>query len=100
MLKLDEIRIDKYEKEALKTALKDIFDEVYLTGSRLNPNAKGGDIDLLIFSKQNSLELSKKIARRFFMKCEESIDVMVFDKDNLSDEQKAFISSLSLVRIN
>lgn len=99
MISLEKIRLDKTEETALKDALSDVNDEVYVIGSRLDPEGKGGDIDLIIFSKQNSLELSKKITRRFFLKCEESIDVMVFNKENLTDEQEAFLSSLSLVRI-
>jgi predicted nucleotidyltransferase len=99
MISLEKIRLDKTEEAALKDALSDVNDEVYVVGSRLRPESKGGDIDLVIFSGQNSLELSRKITRRFFLKCEESIDVMVFDKKNLTDEQKAFLSSLSLVRI-
>jgi hypothetical protein len=99
MLSFKNIRLYKDEEHALRGALEDVNEEVYILGSRLNPEAKGGDIDLLIFSKQNSLDLSRKIARRFFMNCEEKIDVLVFDKDNLSEEQKSFISTLKLVRI-
>ncbi|MBU2508014.1 MAG: hypothetical protein KJ799_15005 [Bacteroidetes bacterium] len=99
MLDLNNIRLDSCEKNALINALYDIEEEVYVTGSRTVRGKNGGDVDLLIFSKQNALNLSKKISRRFFMVCEEKIDVLVFDKDNLSIEQKSFINTLKLVRI-
>ncbi|HVO72507.1 MAG TPA: nucleotidyltransferase domain-containing protein [Ignavibacteriaceae bacterium] len=99
MLSFKNIRMDRDEEHALRDALEDVDEEVYVLGSRLNPGAKGGDIDLLIFSKQDSLNLSRKIARRFFLQCEEKIDVLVFDKDNLSEEQRSFLNTLKLVRI-
>lgn len=99
MLALEKMRLDKIEKFALQFALKDVKEEVYALGSRLNHEAKGGDIDILIFSKQNSLNLSRKVAQTFFKNCEEKIDVLVFDKDNLSEEDRAFIETLDLVRI-
>ncbi len=96
---LENVRMDNIEKFALMNALKDINDEVYLFGSRLDFMKKGGDIDILIFSKKNNLNLSRNISRKFFLECEEKIDVLVFDKQNLSDEEKAFIDSLQLLRI-
>ena len=99
MVELEEIRLDKTEKEAIKKALRDIHDEVYIFGSRLRHDAKGGDIDLIVFSKDESLSLSRKIAQRFFKECEEKIDVLVMDKDNLTEEQEAFVSTLEMMRI-
>ena len=96
---LENVRMDALEKNALLNALHDIDEEVYLFGSRLDLKKKGGDIDILVFSKENNLNLSKNISRKFFLECEEKIDVLVFDKDKLSDDQKAFIDSIQLLRI-
>jgi len=93
------IRLDDAEKRALLLSLNDIDGDVYMFGSRLNKEKKGGDIDLLIFSKKNSLGLSQNIRRRFFMECEEKIDVLVFDKNLLTQDQEAFINTLRLTRI-
>ena len=96
---LENIRLDATEKYALHEALKDVNGEVYIFGSRLDKNKKGGDIDLLIFSKKNSFLLSQKIKRDFFLNCEEKIDVIVFDKHKLTDDQKAFINTLETEKL-
>jgi uncharacterized protein len=99
MISLDDLRLDNKEKKALFNALRNVEEEVYVLGSRLDKGKRGGDIDLLIYSKRNSLNLSRQIAQRFFIECEEKIDVLVFNKDNLNKEQKAFISTLKMKRI-
>jgi len=93
------IRIDNCERLALTNALRNVEGEVYIFGSRLDKLRKGGDIDLLIFSGRKPFELSMEISRRFFMECEEKIDVLVLNKDNLTEEQRAFVSTLNLLRI-
>ena len=63
------VRLDDCERRALKKALKDFKGEVYIFGSRLNPEKRGGDIDILLIpeGKVNPLELSIKVEARFFM---------------------------------
>jgi predicted nucleotidyltransferase len=95
----ENVRLDSCERRALLLALKDVDDEVYIHGSRLELSKRGGDIDLLIFSKRKKFDLSRRVSRQFFMECEEKIDVLVFDKENLTEEQQAFISTLNLLRI-
>tara|TARA_B100001765_G_C19253260_1_gene227806 strand:- start:227 stop:511 length:285 start_codon:yes stop_codon:yes gene_type:complete len=86
------MRLDAEQTSALEYALNLVTDEVYLFGSRLDPSRKGGDIDLLVFSKQDSFQLSQQITLRFFEKCEEKIDVVVMDPNRLTDEQQAFLN--------
>jgi len=78
------MRLDKQEEKAVFEAISGIPGEVFLFGSRVDDSKKGGDIDLLIFSKEKSFHLSRKISTRFFMNCEEKIDVIVMYTDNLS----------------
>jgi len=93
------MRLDAEQTSALEYALDLITDEVYLFGSRLDPAKKGGDIDLLVFSKQDSFQLSQQITLRFFEKCEEKIDVVVMDPNRLTDEQQAFLNLIEKQRL-
>ena len=93
------MRLDAEQTSALEYALDLITDEVYLFGSRLDPAKKGEDIDLLVFSKQDSFQLSQQITLRFFEKCEEKIDVVVMDPNRLTDEQQAFLNLIEKQRL-
>ena len=93
------MRLDAEQTSALEYALNLVTDEVYLFGSRLDPAKKGGDIDLLVFSKQDSFQLSQQITLRFFEKCEEKIDVVVMDPNRLTDEQQAFLNLIEKQRL-
>ena len=78
------------EKYALDNAIKDVAGEVYLFGSRVFDEKKGGDIDILIFSGENPYRLSQNVSVNFFMECEEKIDVVVMNPDKLTEYQQAF----------
>ena len=93
------MRLDAEQTSALEYALDLITDEVYLFGSRLDSAKKGGDIDLLVFSKQDSFQLSQQITLRFFEKCEEKIDVVVMDPSRLTEEQQAFLNLIEKQRL-
>ncbi len=93
------MRLYDDEKRALENAIHDVDGEVYLFGSRVDDTKKGGDIDILIYSKENSLKLSQTVSMRFFMELDSKLDVVVFDKDNISKEQQAFVDTLDLVRL-
>jgi len=92
-------RLDLAQITALKYALKNLQgdDEVFLFGSRIDLNKRGGDIDLLIYSKQSSFDLSRKIARDFLKVCEEKVDVLVVNPQNMTDEQSLFIASINKI---
>ena len=93
------MRLDAEQTSALEYALNLVTDEVYLFGSRLDSSRKGGDIDLLVFSKQDSFQLSQQITLRFFEKCEEKIDVVVMDPSRLTEEQQAFLNLIEKQRL-
>lgn len=80
------MRLDRLEREALKHALKDFKENVFLFGSRLDDRKKGGDVDLIIVpdgkSKFNPFKGSMEIQRRFFSQLEQSLDVIIYDESN------------------
>lgn len=86
------MRLLDIERQALAHVLKGVDGKAFLYGSRVLPSGKGGDIDVLVLSRAVSPhQLSRDIAVRFRMECDEKIDVLVVDPDHLPKEQKSFI---------
>jgi len=77
------MRLDISERKALKYALEGFEGEVFLFGSRADDSKSGGDIDILLLPKEktNPLKLSLQIQKKFFLKCEEDIDVVIYDAE-------------------
>jgi len=95
------VRLDAEEVQALRAALQSAGNpEAFLFGSRTNPQRRGGDIDILVFSETPPFELSRRITTQFFMRCEEKIDVVVLNPQDLTPEQTAFLSMLQPVRFS
>jgi predicted nucleotidyltransferase len=46
------MRLYQFEKDALKKVFQNFEGEIYMFGSRLDNNKKGGDIDLIIKPKK------------------------------------------------
>ena len=90
------MRLDKQELNAIRKAIANINGEVYLFGSRVDDTKKGGDIDILIFSQENAFRLSQQVSIKFFMECEEKIDVVVMNQYELTEEQSAFLNVIKM----
>jgi len=89
------LRLDKTEEQALHAALVETgIQQAYIFGSRTDHSRRGGDIDLLVYSDTNAFELSRRIATAFFNHCEEKIDVVVINPDQITIEQQAFLNTL------
>jgi predicted nucleotidyltransferase len=80
------MRLDQLERDALKFAFKDFKGNVFLFGSRLDDQKRGGDVDLIIIPDNkpyaNPFKGSMEIQKRFFSRLEQSLDVIVYDKNN------------------
>ena len=85
-----ELRLSKEELETIKK-IKDFFDgDVYIFGSRVNINKRGGDIDLYLIPK-TSLSVKERILLKMEIKrfLEERLLIpvdVVFDNETLRDE--------------
>ena len=94
------MRLDEQEYKALEQATCDVEGEMYLFGSRVDDEAKGGDIDLLIVTGEDTFDVSRKVTVQFQMMCDEKIDVLAVSRDNRTDEEEQFLKKLNeLVRI-
>jgi len=76
------MRLNEKYKNTIKKAFLEIFEgEIYLFGSRVDDNLKGGDIDLYLVVKEYSLKKKLKfLAKIKKVLGEQKIDV-VFNKD-------------------
>lgn len=94
------VRLDDAEIAALAAALDGVSAfSIELFGSRTDPAARGGDIDILILSTAPRLQTARRVSSRFFTHCEERIDVVVLDPARVSAVEEAFLRSLRRVRI-
>jgi predicted nucleotidyltransferase len=76
------MRLSKDEVKILKNTLYTLNSDakLYLFGSRLYDNKKGGDIDLLIVSKTFTKKLLRKLRVEFFKYFgEQKLDIIVDD---------------------
>lgn len=102
MLKdLDKYRLDEVQKNALQNVFKDINGEIYLFDSRTDLNKRGGDVDILIISDTDEpLKLKWDLQTKYLMEADESIDIVIFNRNKLTNSQQAFFESINKVRIN
>lgn len=93
------MRLTQTERTALRHALAQLDGPAFLFGSRLNDMARGGDIDVLIFSREEPYRVAQRIAAEFFKYCEEKLDVVVMHPDHRTPEQDAFLQTIQLVPV-
>ncbi len=92
------MRLSSKEIEIIKKIINDIFGEttIYLFGSRLEENKKGGDIDLFVVPKDRDGLLQKKI--KALAKLERAlykpVDIVVHKDFNREIEQEALKGKL------
>ncbi len=94
-----ELRLDKEQELALRQAIEWLDCDVYAFGSRTDVSKRGGDTDVLVLSKESKFKLSLEIERRFFEICEDKLDVVIEDPDNMTDFAKFLFQNCKLVKI-
>ncbi len=98
------MRITETEREIIRNTCLEVFhiDEIYLFGSRLDDNAKGGDIDLYIKLQNNppaSQQFEKKLEFLALLKQrigDQKIDVILAKNPNRPIEQEALAKGVKL----
>ena len=92
--------IDLGTTNSAVAVLKGVSTEsINLFGSRVEPERRGGDIDLLVLTRAPAFETAQDIAIRFFSRCEEKIDVVVMNPNQLTPEQADFLSRINRIEI-
>ena len=97
------MRLSTYEEKALKSALAGFEGDVYVFGSRLDPNKQGGDIDILLKPKlrTDKYHLKTRVASCFERELEQSLDVVVFDDQSpFCQEIIKYAEPLDLTRLS
>lgn len=85
------MRITEYQKEQIKKNVEIIFgsaSKVYLFGSRVDDNKRGGDIDLFIECNEEYNSYDNKIellAKLYSAIGEQKIDIVLKDKNKNDD---------------
>ncbi len=85
------MRLKKQEIEIIKETITNIFGEatIYLFGSRVHHNKKGGDIDLFVIAKENSLKLKIEALAKLKRALHKPIDIVLHRDFNREIEQEA-----------
>lgn len=93
------MRLSGLQESALRQALEGTVGSAWLFGSRVDANARGGDIDLLLLTHEEPVSVIRRVTRKFFSLCEEKLDVVVMYPDRLTPEQSAFLGYIRKERI-
>lgn len=89
------MRLTPYQAHVIKNTAEEVYGagtEVYLFGSRAQPDLKGGDIDLYIIPKDNNNSLAKKFqlaAQLQLQLGEQKIDLIIASDPTRRIEQEA-----------
>lgn len=95
------MRLSSAELAAIRRALAgERYTRAFLFGSRVDDARLGGDIDLLLHSREPAFPLSHRVASRYAMFMDGRLDVTVVDPEHTTVEQAAFLATLDLEPID
>ena len=75
------MRLGEEAKQVIIDAVKSVDPdaEVYLFGSRVNDNLRGGDIDLLVFSRKMTYRDKLNVKKKIFLALgEQKVDLLIY----------------------
>lgn len=94
------MRLDPKEIETLKSSLKELDRnaKIYLFGSRIDDNKKGGDIDLLVISRKLDKKSVRPLKHKFYENFGEQKKDIIIDNGELNDPfvKKIYRDAVSL----
>lgn len=94
------MRLDPKEIETLKSSLKELDRnaKIYLFGSRIDDNKKGGDIDLLVISRKLDKKSVRPLKHKFYENFGEQKKDIIIDNGELNDSfvKKIYRDAVSL----
>ena len=95
------MRLNDLERNSIKKAFKDVFKngEIYLFGSRVDDNKRGGDIDIYIIPqiKENLREKKSLFLSKLYEYIgEQKIDIIIAKDKNRLIEQEAIKNGVRL----
>jgi predicted nucleotidyltransferase len=97
------MRLNVNQQNALKQVFGNLPGEVFLFGSRVDMNRKGGDIDILWITDNKEFRTLKKemeLTIQFQKILDERLDLLILPPvDQMTNSERAFYSSLKIQRL-
>ena len=97
------MRLNVSQQNDLKQVFGNLPGEVFLFGSRVDMNRKGGDIDILWITdiKENrTLKKEMELTIQFQKILDERLDLLILPPvDQMTNSERAFYSSLKIQRL-
>jgi predicted nucleotidyltransferase len=97
------MRLNVNQQNALKQVFGNLPGEVFLFGSRVDMNRKGGDIDILWITDNKEFRTLKKemeLTIQFQKILDEKLDLLILPPvDQMANSERAFYSSLKIQRL-
>ncbi|MBI4754277.1 MAG: nucleotidyltransferase domain-containing protein [Betaproteobacteria bacterium] len=95
------MRLSGEEIRALREALTGLpVERAFLFGSRTDDSRRGGDIDILVYSRASAFSVAHEAASRFARALDAKLDVLVVNPDSPTEEQQVFLRTLKLVPLD
>jgi predicted nucleotidyltransferase len=98
------VRLSERQRNALFGALEEVElppgSEVYLFGSRVDPQRMGGDVDVLIVGEiEDAYSTEQRLRRAYQSRLDERVDIVILNKSSPDPDRELFVRTLQTERI-